>query len=155
MIGKHIGPYHFGHWPMNLVNQPPGSMLCVPAATAMLARTTIEDVLDWDWEPDDFGLFGHLNAVKFLADRRITLGAFFHDTPHKVRIDKTVLKNNAMLAVSSKSNPGLLHCVVWDAVRQRVLDPMESCPQPLAVYDGCIEQWFPLVYWVYPHHYTP
>lgn len=134
---------------INLVKQTePG--LCMAACVAMVANTSIEDVLANAriLKPEDGIRYMPDNeAIKFLAGRMLCYGLRIKPGEKISSAIETFtvtvpLECPAILAVASENFPGHDHAVVWDSERRMVLDPLHDDPQPIERYK--VLEWVPV-----------
>lgn len=137
---------------MNLVRQRAKGE-CLPACLAMIANTTIDDVLATTRMLEGKGGCPYLpdnEAVKWLASRMIWYGLRIGPArgltaeTESFRVDIS-LDIPAILSVPSENFPGLNHAVVWDNERRKILDPQKDEPQDLSSYP-VIHEWVPVTY---------
>lgn len=128
---------------LQLVRQTePG--LCMAACVAMVAGTSIEEVVEKCriLKPQEGPRYLPDNeAIKFLASRMLCYGLRVKPdvkitsdvSEFEVRV--SVSEAPAILAVKSENFEGFMHAVVWDNERRLVLDPLYDEPQPLERYE--------------------
>lgn len=129
---------------MKLVKQTEPGM-CLAACVAMVANTSIEDVVAKCriLKPEDgIRYLPDNEAIKFLASRMLCYGLRIGKFDAKLTSDGdsfnvTVPMNAcpAILAVPSPNFPGHNHAVVWDHETRMVFDPLLDEPQPIERYE--------------------
>ena len=147
-----VCPYCFERWcweqrmkkPLELVRMEQFGE-CLAACVATIAGTSILDVRThcrFRFHTDFKCYTLPTNeAIRYLAMHLVQYGC----TIGKLKFDKVPersdyievqieLKALAILTVESKVAAGAFHAVVWDPMRQMILDPAEEKPQPLTDY---------------------
>ncbi len=136
---------------MQLIQQPKGSAWCFACCVAMVANTSLEDVIAAINRklvvPEKHPLRGNpylglQDAIIYLAKCGLQYGSSHHFADPAVFDcnDLTLqitdaLKIPAILTVcSGKYGEEHLHSVVWDPESQAVLDPQCEAPQKLSDY---------------------
>jgi len=141
---------------MKLVRQPQGSAWCFACCVAMIANTTLDDVIAAITRhlvvPDKHPLrgkpyLGLQDAIIYLAQHSYQYGASHHfaepatfDCTDLVLQVTDALKQPAILTVcSGQYGEEHLHSVVWDPDTQTVLDP--QCDQPQSLKSYRVREW--------------
>lgn len=135
---------------MELIKQPePG--LCLACCVAMVAETSLEDVLAncRTLQPEHGVRYLPENeATKFLAARMLCYGARFKpgvamtDELTHFEVLYPLREYPAILSVPSRNFKDYLHAVVWDNDHGTILDPLADEPRSITDYD--IREWVPI-----------
>lgn len=126
------------------IEQPPGSKLCLACVVAMLADTSLEDVLQRCDHHDAGTPLPFSTAANFLASRRWHIGMMLHGRFALLKGLVFLLihrRYGAILFVRPSNGEGT-HAVLWTG--ERIFDPAPGA-EGKKLNDYQVLEWWPLV----------